>query len=361
MFDQLLINTLLLISFTFIGEHISNELSERLVNRFYGRVVLGIGGGVLGSLMIIYTIQVIGTNTLLDLRILSVIIVSSLGGFTSSAIAGAIMTVYRIGFFGVNQSSIFALIQICLCIIFFHIIDKKTEMHWKSWFAKLCVSVFILISTYAYLLRKVESSHVIILNFILVFIGTGTIEYFLLEYSRRSNELFKMYKKDSTKDFLTGLNNTRYFNKLLNMSFYRAIERREKLSCLMIDIDHFKRVNDTYGHAIGDIVLKELAKVLKKNCRTFDILGRVGGEEFCILLLDCSMDQAFEIAERIRRLVKEHKFLIEDDKFTNITVSIGIATYPDTALNLEELKEKADAALYIAKQTGRDKVCKRYQ
>lgn len=107
---------------------------------------------------------------------------------------------------------------------------------------------------------------------------------------------------------------------MLNLTFERAIENNEQLSCLMVDIDHFKNINDTYGHASGDIVIKELAHILTKNCRLFDIIGRVGGEEFCILLLN-------------------------------------IAVYPYTTLNLENIKQLADSALYMAKNSGRNKVC----
>lgn len=357
MFNELFINALLLISFTFIVEHVQMEFLENLMNKFWGKVILGTGGGVLGILMLVYTIRVVGTNTLLDLRILAILVISSIGGLIPTVISGFIITLYRIGYFGINQSSILALIQTCLCIAIFYIIDKKIENSWKNWFTKLATSLVILISTYLYLLKDVGNSYVILFNFALAVICVGTLEYFLLNYSKRSNELYKMYKKDSTKDFLTGLNNTRNFDNLLNMSFNQAKENNYTISCLMVDIDHFKRVNDTYGHPIGDIVLKELANILMRNCRTFDIIGRVGGEEFCILLLDCSVTHSFEIGMRIRNAVKEYKFPIGDNKYISITVSIGVATYPDTASNLEELKEKADTALYIAKQTGRDKVC----
>jgi diguanylate cyclase len=221
----------------------------------------------------------------------------------------------------------------------------------------LAITVFILTTTFIYLLNDVENQYLIIFNFSLVIIFSGILEYFLLKYAKRANELYRVYQTDSTKDFLTGLNNTRQFDKLLNMSFERAIGNNEKLSCLMVDIDHFKKVNDTYGHASGDLVLKELADILNKSCRSFDFVGRVGGEEFCLLLLDCPADRSFEIGMRIRNYVKEHKFSVGDNKVINITVSIGTATYPDTVESLEEILEKADIGLYKAKQSGRDRVC----
>jgi diguanylate cyclase len=217
--------------------------------------------------------------------------------------------------------------------------------------------ILILDTTFLYLLKDVQNHYIIIFSFSLVVVFTGALEYFLLKYAERANELYKVYKADSTKDFLTGLNNTRQFDKLLNMSFERVIENNEKLSCLMVDIDHFKKVNDTYGHAVGDMVLKELAEILKKNCRAFDFVGRVGGEEFCVLLLDCPAARSFEIGTRIRNSVKEHNFPIGDNRFIHITVSVGTATYPENVVNIEEIVKKADIGLYKAKQTGRDKVC----
>ena len=357
MLNDLFINTLLLISFTFVGGHISREIPENKKDKILVKIALGIVGGLLGILMMIYAIQVIGTNTLLDLRSLSILMISSIGGFISTLVTGLIIGIYRARHYGINESSIFALVHICLYITTFSLINKGVKTPLKNWFTKLAVSVFILDTTFLYLLRYAENHYLIIFKFSFVVIAAGILEYFLLNYTKRSNELYRRYKTDSTKDFLTGLNNVRQFDKLLNMSFERAIENNEKLSCLMVDIDHFKKVNDTYGHPVGDLVLKELADVLRKNCRVFDFVGRVGGEEFCVVLSDCPSDSAFEIGTRIRNSVKEHKFPIGDNKFINITVSVGIATYPDTVDNLEDIIKKADIGLYKAKQTGRDKVC----
>lgn len=357
MINDLFINMLLLISFTFVGGHISREMPGNLRGKYPSKIILGIGGGILGILMMVYAIQVVGTSALLDLRSLAIVMISSIGGFESTLITGLIIGMYRICYYGINQASIFAVAHICLYLTFFSIINRRVNTPWKNWFAKLATVVLILAATFLYLLHDVENEHLIILQFSLVVICAGTLEYFLLKYAERSNELYKIYKTDSTKDFLTGLNNTRQFDKLLNMSFERVIENDEKLSCLMIDIDHFKRVNDTYGHAVGDVVLKELAGILEKNCRAFDFVGRVGGEEFCILLPDCPTDRALEIGARIRNYVKDHKFPIGQNKYINITVSIGTSSYPETVANIEELVEKADVGLYKAKQTGRDRVC----
>lgn len=357
MLNDLFINTLLLISATFVGGHILREAPENAMKKAYGKILMGIGGGLVGILMMVYTIHVDGTNTMLDLRALVMIMISSVGGLIASIITGIIIVIYRVGYFGINQSSIFAIIHIAIYIICFHIINIKIKSYSKNWFAKLVVVLFVLSTTFFYLLRDVEDHLIIIFKFVLVLIFTGALEYYLFSYAKKSNGIYRIYKKESTKDFLTGLSNTRSFDQLLDMSFVRVRENNEKLSCLMIDIDHFKKINDTYGHASGDVVLRELAVILKKNCRNFDIIGRVGGEEFCVLLLDCDRTRSFEIGMRIKTSVKEHKFAIGEDEVIKITVSVGIATYPDTVENVEEIMKMADDALYKAKRTGRDKVC----
>jgi diguanylate cyclase len=357
MLNDLFINTLILISFTFVGGHLLKEVPHRLTKSVYIKGILGIGGGLLGILMMLYTIGIGSMTTLLDLRVLSIMMVSFAGGTISTIIACLIIALFRVVHFGINQSSIFAMIHVVIYIISFYFIDKKVNNSLKNWFVKLLIAAIILDSTFFYLIRSIENYHLIILSFSIVFIVIGTLEYYLLNYVRHTNELYRHYKKDSTKDFLTGLNNTREFDKLLNMSFKRVQEGNEKLSCLMIDIDHFKKVNDTYGHTVGDIVLKELSYILKKTCRSFDIIGRIGGEEFCILLPDCPKDHSFEVAMRIINVVRGHKFTIGENKYINITVSVGLATFPDTVSNVEEIKEKADNALYKAKHSGRDRVC----
>jgi diguanylate cyclase len=355
--NDLFINILLLVSFTFIAAHILKDVSKDSMNSIYGKTLLGISGGIMGIFFMIYTIEVKGTTALLDLRVFAIMMVSYIGGTIPTIVSGIIIGIYRTVYLGINISSIIAVIQILLYIIFFYIVDKKIKIEWKKWFLKVLISLIILASSFAYLLRNVENFQTIILEFSLVIIFAGILEYYLLEYVRSSNELYRRYKKESTKDFLTGLYNTRQFDKILNVAFEKALENKENLSCLMIDIDHFKKVNDTYGHGIGDLVLKELAYILKKSCRIVDVVGRIGGEEFCVLLFDCPKDQVFEIAWGINRAVQNHEFFIGEDKFINITVSIGVAIYPDTTSNLEDIKEKADMALYKAKHSGRNKVC----
>lgn len=355
MVNYLFINSLILIAFIFLGASIEREIPKSL-NR-YDKLILGISGGILGIIMIIYHYKVPGTATTVDLRLLALMAANYAGGFTPAFVAGIMIAVFRTGYYGISLSSIAAVIQICACLIFFVIMNKTNRASFKTWLIKLFTVLVILVSTYFYLLNGVAGRYLIILNLSLAIITMGIIEYFLLQYVRTSNELYRKYEEDSTKDYLTGLHNSRSFGLLAEDRFERAKINNEKVSCLMIDIDHFKKVNDTYGHASGDMVIKELAMVIKKGSREFDIIGRVGGEEFCVLLSNCSSELSMAVGQRLINAVREHKFPIDDGRFINITVSIGASTYPDDASDLKSVMENADEALYKAKQTGRDKVC----
>jgi len=354
--SDLFINVLILIAITFVAGHVLKDIPKKFTSTLYGRIFIGVCGGLIGVLLMVYSIEIKGTTTLLDLRVFAIMMVSYLGGIIPTIVSGIIIGVYRTMEYGINVSSTAAIIQILLYIICFHIVDQNIKSEWKKWISKTLISLIILIPTFYFLLRDLENVIAICLGFTLLIIFVGILEYILLYYVHKSNESYRLYKKDSTKDFLTGLYNTRQFDKILNQAFETVLINKENLGCIMIDIDHFKKVNDTYGHDTGDLVLKELSQVLKKNCRVFDAVGRVGGEEFCILLSNCPKDKIFEIALRINNAVKNHKYAIGENKFINITVSIGVAMYPDSTLNLKGLKVAADMNLLRAKESGRNRV-----
>lgn len=156
---------------------------------------------------------------------------------------------------------------------------------------------------------------------------------------------------------MTGLNNRRYLDQALAQEFSRALRYSHALSVLLIDIDHFKLVNDNHGHLIGDICIKEVAKRFSHQLRVpTDISARYGGEEFCVVLPETGLEGALTVAERIRSCVNSHA--IEAEQFVKkISVSVGVfAKIPaqDDSVNL--FLENADKALYSAKQNGRNRV-----
>lgn len=160
-------------------------------------------------------------------------------------------------------------------------------------------------------------------------------------------------------DPLTGIHNHGYFYRRLNEEFERAVRYRSEISCIMIDIDHFKAINDRYGHLRGDQVLRDIARIVQRSIRKIDIEARYGGEEFAVLLPETSLEGGYQQAERIRREVKAHYFDAIDGG--RITVSCGVASLSRNTADLEErftpdrLIGAADNALYAAKRAGRDR------
>ncbi len=167
--------------------------------------------------------------------------------------------------------------------------------------------------------------------------------------------LYERVQALAITDGLTGIYVRRHFLERYAEDFARSRRHSLKLSVLMIDLDHFKQCNDTYGHLVGDIVLKEIARIMKGYVRQVDLIGRYGGEEFVIALPDTDRNSAIAVAERIRQEVERHKFRAYDETIT-MTISIGIATYPDNGDDVQMLIDKADQALYKAKEEGRNRV-----
>ena len=167
--------------------------------------------------------------------------------------------------------------------------------------------------------------------------------------------LYEKLHNLSIHDTLTNIYNRRYFSFRFNEEFERAKKYKLTFSLLMIDIDHFKKINDNYGHLVGDVVLRGTVKLIKESIREVDFLARYGGEEFVVILPQTDREGAFLVGERIRKSIASASIKAFDEVL-NITVSIGIANYPVNSVYPNLLIEVADKALYKAKQKGRNRV-----
>lgn len=191
---------------------------------------------------------------------------------------------------------------------------------------------------YGYITKPFNTSEIRIVA------GRAVERYFLLSSGADKEQYIQM----AAKDGLTGLYNYRYFKGLISVEFSRIKRHGRMVSLLMVDIDNFKKYNDTYGHPAGDELLKKAAGVFRDSLREVDTICRYGGEEFAITLPETDKKGAQIVAERLRTRA---------GLYMPVTVSIGIAAFPEDADNPEVLIEKADAALYQAKQTGKNKFC----
>jgi diguanylate cyclase (GGDEF)-like protein len=241
------------------------------------------------------------------------------------------------------------LIQMLLAVIVF-VITYRAGL--AKGFSALLASLIIAFSVKTYLLF-----HNVYFDFFGIFFAG--ISSYIITYSYKSIGLLidnAILRREATIDTLTGLYVYRYFEVKLRSEFKRAKEiGNRELTLIICDIDNFKSINDTHGHEGGNAVLKDLAKVLNKFSRRGDAICRYGGEEFCFILPQATKEGALEYAERSRKAIEEHDFVIPKGGPLKITASFGIALMEDDVPDSAALIKRADSALYDAKRAGKNK------
>ncbi|MBL8297514.1 MAG: GGDEF domain-containing protein [Rhodanobacteraceae bacterium] len=192
-----------------------------------------------------------------------------------------------------------------------------------------------------------DGDHIGVGDYILKFMEQGSVE------ARYHEELYQL----ATSDPLTGLYNRRQFQELMEKEILRATRHLRTLCLALVDIDHFKPINDRYGHPAGDEVIRGVAQLLRHNLRADQLVARIGGEEFALVYAEQSLPEAAESAERLRRTIEANTFELGGEP-TTVTVSIGLAQWRRGMSALSDLFRAADEQLYRAKQNGRNRVCR---
>ncbi|WP_214826633.1 GGDEF domain-containing protein [Exiguobacterium sp. s26] len=222
------------------------------------------------------------------------------------------------------------------------------------------ISLFSLLNVSNY--NQIETYVMTLLAFITIGYSAGFLLHIVyggIHKIQRSERLISKYKEAAFTDALTGLGNRRRFEEEMKRVDEEVINGTQDVALLFLDIDHFKSINDTYGHDAGDAILVELGNRLTKTARTDDMVCRNGGEEFSVLLADCTLSQGFVIGKRYLRQIAETPFLLPDGSFIDVTVSIGIASTSESKIaTSSQLIKKADVGLYVAKQSGRNRLGK---
>jgi two-component system cell cycle response regulator len=178
-----------------------------------------------------------------------------------------------------------------------------------------------------------------------------------LRYACKLGDTLEQLRLLATRDPLTGLRNRREFERLLANEWQRCVRFQRSFALVVADIDHFKKVNDNYGHPAGDAVLKHVAALLTGQLRSVDHLARIGGEEFAIIMVETNVKEAVETIKRLLVLLADTPCALPDrEKSVGVTISAGIAMMPDYPDGTEALFKAADKALYTAKRTGRNRV-----
>lgn len=187
------------------------------------------------------------------------------------------------------------------------------------------------------------------------YVGGDHLEGIILDITNRK-QLEKRLGREATIDQLTGLANRRELERVFVEELERALRYQRPLALLWLDLDHFKRVNDTYGHMVGDAVLRSVSQLLRESKRNVDHIGRYGGEEFVLLMPEMGLDEAREAGERLRKLVATTPVGLASGESLYLTVSVGVAACPEHGTTRDELYRRVDAAMYRAKEDGRDRV-----
>lgn len=353
--QALLNNLTFLTTILFFGNLVLKWLSKRLdMTSFYAKLVSGVFAGLVGIALTKYFSFHLSPMIVLDLRQVAIILSFYFGGALSSIITALIIGIYRlflidpinfssfIGFF----NAIFTFVITALCM------KKGKELSLAYW---LRMMVGILLVYALSVLVAVGQKGLFIIGMFSVFYVPGVLfVYYLLRYMKRTDDVLLLMREAAELDFLTGLHNPRAFEKMFAQKTLNLVYHPQPFGLLVMDIDHFKKVNDTYGHGNGDAVLVQVAHLLQETMRSNDHCARKGGEEFAAILNDCTIEKTIKIAEMIRQAIENHTFVLEDGQIIRITISIGVSCYPQD--HPENMFEQADRALYAAKSAGRNQV-----
>ncbi|RPF53263.1 GGDEF domain-containing protein [Aquisalibacillus elongatus] len=355
MIDDLIINICVLITFIFFWHQLFRTNRLTFHSPFWIKLIDGLLAGVLGIILMRYSIYV-NDITILDLRHVPIAIVAYYGGLIPPIVGAIIITIGRY-MIDINFSSHVALFMMLIIAVGTGFIALYVKaVPWKKWLL-LLVYAQAIFSIALYIVAPVYSEVIsaAILHIVCTLTG-GMLAFYFVRYVRRNSELFLKYREYSRLDPLTGLYNVRTFYYYYDKFLRRAREELAPMVLVMLDIDHFKEVNDTYGHMAGDEVLKQLADIMTEEAGPHAKVSRNGGEEFSILYSGQTIKQVEKFSERIRKRVEHTIFTLPHGNKVRITVSIGIANYKSAMEQDHILYNEADQALYRAKDIGRNHI-----
>ncbi|OJE19533.1 diguanylate cyclase [Bacillus thuringiensis] len=347
MLRDLFVNTTIIISFIFVGGQLLRDKPLKEGFSFLQKCVIGIFTGILGVLLMHFGVHI--EDIMLDLRYLAVILAIIVGGPVASSITVTIILITRLIFTEYSLASELACYTILLSgigVIFIARIQTSITLK-LVWLHVYCLSILIVPM---YILFNDIS---VVVLYLISSITTGYITFVSTNYVLQSNELFQKMKQYATIDALTGLGNVRQFDLVMNRHISNKNMKNDSLCLLLIDIDHFKYVNDTYGHPAGDEVLKQVGCILRETSQFPDLAFRKGGEEFALLIPNKGLAYGICMGEQIRTAVESHPFQLLDGTKIKITVSVGVSEYEGSS---EQFIQAADDALYYSKRNGRNKV-----
>ncbi|WP_179124030.1 GGDEF domain-containing protein [Marinococcus halophilus] len=355
MLSGFFINITILISFIYLFHRLLYKTPLSTSSPVKQKLAAGIASGFLGLVLLVYTIP-LNETTIIDLRLVPVTLMAVFGGWMPTLITGGILAFGRL-LMDFSMSSVPAILLLGLSVGSGALIHALVQNVWQraGWMV-LVTNVYMTLLLSQLLPFDKWAAAALFYSFASL-LGTAIAVYMFVHLTQ-VNQMFNRYQYQAYRDNLTTLYNQRAFQELLGQAAEEYPASSRPLSLLVLDIDYFKQINDTYGHLEGDMVLKQLSHVIVASIRPDDVAFRIGGEEFGVILYDCDETHALTIAERIRTDVARTPFILSGQPAPQfITVSIGVGSYPVPEKNVHALYELADQALYQAKRQGRNCVC----
>lgn len=359
--DMFFVNCLVLCTHVIVFSFMTRTMSIEQIQGLKGKVLIGLSCSTLGFFLLAYSwTLIIMPDVVLSFFIIACMIAVHMGRKTALAITTASIFLMQTNIlqFKMGRQE---LMYFFLAVIFLVILSIVTDLYHipetKQW-AWIVLGETMIGICYIYLRIHTTVDHwgIIVIQWMVFFLIIAVIKYYLMRYLEHINKTFRRYKNESKNDFLTKLHTKSYFETTLKDIFGNREQYDAGISCIMFDLDHFKHINDTYGHENGDAVLCETAAILKESIREADLIGRVGGEEFCAVFKDCSLENAIHVADIIRRKIEKNMITLKDGRTIGVTISVGVSNYPESTSEYEKIKIFADEALYDAKKEGRNRV-----
>lgn len=361
--DSIFINIMILVAFTAImGEVLKRDIlysgfgKSNKSKSFRTKTIITILM-IMESLSLMHFNIHVDPRVSIDFRLIPIIIISMYIGVVPSVAAAITIKFLAVLMHGFQPEIGYNFVSMILIAILCEFIMKsRLSFSKKSMYIFLCVTIAINAST------LILARDIVLLISIIPYITITTLILYIgvykgINYICGSNNVLMKMKEEANRDFLTGLYNSRYFNSALEECSKDLMEKERVFSLIYLDIDNFKDINDQYGHGKGDHVIKEISYIISKTCRKLDVVSRIGGDEFTILLPNCPEEKAEEVAERIRKKISNHNFSALKDEIITVTASIGVKSCTNSQKSIEEIKEEVDKALYRAKKCGRNTVC----
>lgn len=353
MLKELINNFALLTSFLFFGNLFSRKYERYLTNHaLIHQVMNGLMLGLFGILLMMTGLWIHG-HFVVDLRQLAIIISVYIGGTISGLLTTLIVILYRIYITGGwTDISLTATVNCFVTLVVSLIFIREKKLTLSKWMSAVLGAVVVSLLSTFFVANPPNLETIIMITTVKILGGLFT--YFMMSHIKKTERAIHLLEEAANRDHLTGLYSPRAFDALFEEVLHASKTTKKPFGLVMLDIDHFKKINDTYGHLNGDAVLSQLGILLNRESTTRAYPSRKGGEEFAILLGDCDTEKAASFAEKIRKAVENECFLLNDGTIISLTVSIGAGSSP--AIVSRRLLEKADEALYEAKRSGRNRI-----